>query len=205
MQLVTRPPTLRSAEVTPLDKHAAEDIRFIRRTMERSASFTAVPGAGGAAMGAIGLVAAWVGALQPTGERWLVVWLSAAVIALIVGLIAMRRKAVRIGSVLTGAPARRFALSLSAPLLAGAALTWGLWASNAWTLIPATWLLLYGAGVVTGGGYSVAPMPVLGLAFMALGTAALVTPPAWGNVWLALGFGALQIGFGWYIARRYGG
>ena len=205
MPLVTRPSTLRPAEVTPLDEHAAEDIRFIRRTMERSASFTAVPGAGGAAMGAIGLVAAWVGALQPSAERWLVVWLSAAVIALIVGLIAMRRKAVRIGSVLTGAPARRFALSLSAPLLAGAALTWGLWASNAWALIPSTWLLLYGAGVVTGGAYSVAPMPVLGLAFMALGTAALVTPPAWGNVWLALGFGALQIGFGWYIARRYGG
>jgi hypothetical protein len=51
----------------------------------------------------------------------------------------------------------------------------------------------------------VAPMRVLGLAFMALGAAALVTPPAWGNLWLALGFGVLQIGFGIYIARTHGG
>ena len=68
-------------------------------------------------------------------------------------------------------------------------------------LMPPTWLLLYGAGVVTGGAFSVAPMRVLGLGFMALGAAALVTPPSWGNVWLGLGFGGLQVGFGWHIAR----
>ena len=32
-----------------------------------------------------------------------------------------------------------------------------------------------------------------------------MTPPEWGNFWLALGFGGLQIGFGVYIARNHGG
>lgn len=197
--------TLQPSEVTPLGDHAAENLRFIRQTMERSSSFTAVPGIGGAIMGAIGLGAAGIGSLQPSAERWLLVWLASAALAFCVGVVTMRRKAARMGAALGAAPGRRFALSLAAPLIAGAALTWGLWASNVWTLMPSTWLLLYGAGVLTGGAYSVAPMQLLGLAFMAIGMAALVTPPSWGNVWLGLGFGALQIGFGWYIARKHGG
>jgi hypothetical protein len=43
------------------------------------------------------------------------------------------------------------------------------------------------------------------LSFMALGVVSLLTPPSWGNLWLALGFGALQVGFGWHIARHHGG
>ena len=173
--------------------------------MERSSTFTAVPGWGGVAMGGIALVAAAVGALQPSAERWLLVWLTAAAVAFVVGLVMMRRKAARVGVPLTGAPGRRFGMSMAAPLVAGAALTGGLWLHNAWALMPSTWLLLYGAGVITGGAFSVAPMRILGVGFMALGLAAIATPPSWGNVWLALGFGGLQIGFGWFIARRHGG
>jgi hypothetical protein len=185
--------------------HAAENLSFIRHTMERSATFTAVPGGGGMAMGAIGLIAAAAGAMQPSAERWLTVWLAAAVVACGVGVWTMRRKASRVGMPLTGPPARRFALSLAAPLVAGAALTGALVAHGVWALMPSVWLLLYGAGVITGGAFSVAPMRLLGALFMALGIAALVTPPSWGNAWLALGFGALQLAFGRHIARAYGG
>ena len=193
------------AQVESVTDHAAESLAYIRHAMERGSTFSAVPGIGGALMGGIGLGAAAIGAIQPTAERWLAVWLSAAIVALIVGVVTMRRKATRLGAALAGAPARRFALSLSAPLLAGAALTMGLWMHGVWALMPPAWLLLYGAGVVTGGSFSVAPMRMLGLCFMGLGLAAIVTPPEWGNVWLALGFGALQVGFGIYIARRHGG
>ena len=185
--------------------HAAADLRFIRHAMERSATFTAVPGWGGAAMGATGIAAAVVAAFQPSVERWMAVWLSAALIACTVGVITMRRKAAHVGVPMTGALGRRFAMSLAAPLVAGAALTGGLWAHGDWALMPPAWLLLYGAGVVTGGAFSVAPTRVLGLSVMAMGTAALLTPPSWGNVWLGLGFGALQVAFGIYIARRHGG
>jgi hypothetical protein len=193
------------ADVTDVSDRAAENLLFIRQAMERSATFTAVPGIGGALMGTVGLAAAAAAAMQPSAERWLAVWLAAAAVALLVGLVMMRRKAARLGAPLVGAAGRRFALGLSAPLFAGAALTLGLWMHGGWALMPPTWLLLYGTGVLAGGAFSVAPMRVLGVAFMALGVAAMVTPPAWGNVWLGIGFGALQIAFGIYIARRHGG
>jgi hypothetical protein len=72
-------------------------------------------------------------------------------------------------------------------------------------LIPSIWLLLYGTGVLTGGVFTVAAVRLVGLSFMALGMAALVTPAAWGNVWLGTGFGGLQLVFGLYIARKHGG
>ncbi len=173
--------------------------------MERSATFTAVPGVGGVAMGVVALAAGAAAGGQASAGRWLAVWLVAAAVALAIGVETMRRKAVRAGVPLTGAAGRRFAVALAAPLVAGAALTAGLWRHDAWALMPPVWLLLYGAGVLTGGAFSVAPLRVLGLCFMAVGAAALVTPASWGNAWLMAGFGALQVGFGWFIARRHGG
>jgi hypothetical protein len=193
------------AAVTSFGQHAEESLHFIRQTMERSSTFTAVPGLGGAGMGAIGVAAAVFAANQSSAERWLVVWIVAAAVALVIGITSMWRKAVRLGAPLAGAVGRRFAISFAAPLVAGAALTWGVLMHDDWALVPPVWLLLYGTGVLAGGVFSVAAVRLLGLAFMALGVAALVTPPAWGTVWLGIGFGGLQIGFGLYIARRHGG
>jgi hypothetical protein len=191
--------------VTSFGDHAEESLQFIRRAMERSSTFTAVPGLGGAGMGIVGAVAAMVAAAQPSSSRWLAVWLVAAVVAMVVGLAAMWRKAARLGAPLAAAVGRRFALSLAAPLAAGAALTWGLLRDGDWALMPPVWLLLYGSGVLSGGLFSVGAVRLLGVAFMALGVAALVTPPGWGDVWLGIGFGGLQIVCGLYIARRHGG
>jgi hypothetical protein len=188
-----------------LHGRAADDLRFIRATMERSSTFTAVPGLGGVAMGAVGLAAAGIASGQPTGTSWLVTWLGAAVIAFLIGVLTIRRKAIAAGVPLTGATGRRFALSLSAPLAAGAALTTGLVLAGNWSLMPSVWLLLYGTGVLTGGAFSVAAVRVLGMCFMGLGVIAMLTPPSWGNVWLGVGFGLLQVIFGSYIARKHGG
>ena len=189
----------------PIQGRAAEDLRVIRRAMERSSTFTAVPGYGGAAMGAVGVAAAIAGAMQPTAERWLANWLIAGAMACAIEVVAMRRKAADVGVPLGGALARRFALGLLAPLAAGAALTGALFSAGYWSLMPPVWLLLYGAGAVTGGIVSVPAVQVMGLGFMALGVMAMVTPPGWGNIWLGIGFGLLHIGFGLFIARKHGG
>ena len=188
-----------------LGGHAADNLRFIRQAMERSATFTAVPGVGGMVMGATGVIAAAVASTQPTADRWLLVWLAAAAVASVIGLTTMTRKAARAGVPLSGANARRFAAALAAPCVAGAALTYGLWATRTYSVMPSAWLLLYGTGVLTGGAFSVAPIRVSGALFMLLGLISVVTPPAWGNVWLAVGFGFLHIGAGFYIARHHGG
>ena len=40
---------------------------------------------------------------------------------------------------------------------------------------------------------------------MALGAGALFAPPPWGDLFMAAGFGLVQIAFGIWIALRYGG
>ena len=173
--------------------------------MERSATFTSIPGVGGVLMGMIALAASLVAAAQPTSDRWLASWLAAAVIAAVAGFVTMARKARRAGVTLTGTSARRFALGMAAPFVAGAAITYELWTVGNFTVMAPAWLLLYGAGVLTGGIFSVPVVRAIGVCFMALGIAAIVTPPEWATMWLAVGFGGLHLGFGIYIARNHGG
>ena len=84
---------------------------------------------------------------------------------------------------------RQFVLSLSPPLVGGAVLSFALYGAGLAEAIPGTWLLLYGAGVVTGGAFSVRAVPLMGLCFMVLGITALYAPVSWANALLAAGFG----------------
>ncbi len=186
-----------------LDARAEENLRYIRQTMERAGSFTAVPGWGGVLMGATALVAGLVAARQPA--RWLGVWLTAAVVAFAIGLVAMARKARRAGISLVSGPARKFAFGLAPPLVVGAVLTLALYRAGEMRLLPAVWLLLYGVAVTASGAHSVRVVPVLGLCLLATGMVALFAPADWGNALLAAGFGGWQILFGLIIARRHGG
>ena len=71
--------------------------------------------------------------------------------------------------------------------------------------LPGVWLLLYGTGALCGGAASVKAVPVMGMCFMALGTAALFAPAGWGNAFLAVGFGGIHILFGILVTVKYGG
>jgi hypothetical protein len=94
-------------EPTPLPSRAADNIRFIRDTMERASTFTAVPGAGGVAMGVTALAAAGLSLFARTPEQWLGVWLAEACLAIAIGIWAMARKARRTHTDLFSRPARR--------------------------------------------------------------------------------------------------
>jgi hypothetical protein len=201
----TEPTRARRPVLVPIEDRAADNIRFIRETMERAGSFTAVPGWGGVAIGLTALAAAVLAALQPTTVRWLLVWVAEAALALTIALITAAHKARAARLSLFSGPGRKFALSFAPPLLVGALLTPAVYAAGAVAILPAVWLLLYGTAVVTGGAFSVRIVPLMGLCFIALGTATLASPASWNDLYMAAGFGGLQISFGLVIARRYGG
>jgi hypothetical protein len=188
-----------------LARNPADDLRFIRDTMERSAAFTAVSGWGHVLLGLTALVATWLAAHQTSSFAWLRVWLAEGLLAVVIGLVSCACKANRRGLPLFSGPARKVALSLAPPLVAGAFVTVLLLRAGLPSALPATWLLLYGAGIITGGAFSVAILPMMGLCFMLLGGLAVLAPAAWGNWFLALGFGCLHVAFGLLIARRHGG
>jgi hypothetical protein len=189
----------------PVAANVADDLRFIRDTMERSAAFTAVSGWGQVLLGATAIIAAVLASRQTTPYGWLRVWLAEGLLAVAIGLLACTWKANRRGLPLFSGPARKVALGLAPPLVAGAFLTFLLFRSGQEAALPALWLLLYGAGIMTGGAFSVPIVPVMGLCFMLLGGLTVLGPANWGNWFLAAGFGGLHILFGFLIGRRHGG
>jgi hypothetical protein len=189
----------------PIESHALDNLRYIRETMERAGSFTAVPGWGGVAMGLTALASALLASRQNTPKDWLQTWLIEGGLAIALGILAMWRKARAAGLPLWSSPSRKFVFSFVPPLVAGAAVTIVLWNAGLTAAIPGVWLMLYGTGVITGGAFSVPVVPVMGACFLVEGALATFTPAAWGNFWLGLGFGGLHILFGCIIAKRYGG
>jgi hypothetical protein len=189
----------------PIDARAADHLRYIRETMERAGEFTAVPGWGGVAMGITALAAAFFASRQTTPGAWLAVWLAEAFVAVCIAAPAAATKAHRANSRLFSGPGRKFLLSFAPPIVVGGLLTFVLFQAGAIATLPGVWLLLYGTAVVTGGAFSVRVVPIMGLCLMALGATALLAPAAWGDALMAVGFGVLQIFFGAWIARYYGG
>lgn len=202
--MAAHPPQIRS-EPRSLHGHALDDLRFIRQTMERASSFTAVPGWGGAAVGLTALAATWLAARQESAGEWLTVWLGEAALAALVGTWATARKARAVRMPLLRGAGRKFLFGLCPPLAAGGALTLAFSRLDSMQLLPGMWLLMYGVGTVSAGTFSVRVVPVMGLCFMLLGTVTLVAPLAWGNACMAIGFGGLHLLFGVLIARRHGG
>jgi hypothetical protein len=188
-----------------LHERAMDNLRFIRDTMERAGSFTAVSGWGQVVIGVAGALASWIAARQTSPENWLATWTSAAVVSVLVGVLTTAMKARAASMPMLSGAGRKFILSLAPPLVAGAVLTIFLFRAGLVGLLPGMWMLLYGAGIITAGAFSVSAVPVMGLCFMVFGAAALVSPSAWGNAWMAAAFGGLHIIFGTVVARRHGG
>ncbi|MBZ5630516.1 MAG: hypothetical protein LAO06_16785 [Acidobacteriia bacterium] len=184
--------------------NALDDLRFIRQTLENSASFTAVPGWGMVGMAATALLSAAL-AHGERFERWMTVWLAEAVVALALAMWTMQRKARRARVPLLSGPGRRFLLNFMPPMLVGGVLTIALYRAGSLHAIPGMWLLLYGTAVVSGGAFSVRIVPAMGSCFMILGGLALLAPGAWENWFMLAGFCGLHAVFGYLIARRHGG
>lgn len=188
--------------------------------MEKTGTFTAVPGWGGVAMGAAALAAAALASQQPTAAGWLRVWAAAALVGILVGAWSTVAKARRGGAALLSGQGRKFILGLLPALSVGAAVTLAVYVYSldpggyatadpldtvARHLLPGLWLMAYGAGVLAAGTFSIRPVPLMGSLFMLLGALAFLSPAAWGDAYMAVGFGGLHVAFGLLIARNHGG
>jgi hypothetical protein len=218
-----RPALPHDDRAPPQARQAASQLRYIREMMARTTEFTAVPGWGAVAMGCTALVAAFVAAQQATVVGWMRVWALEALIGFAIGAAAVGWKAHRHNVPLLRGQGRKFFQCLGPAITAGIALTLAVYgfdvgptddytvrsanleASASRHVLPGLWMLLYGTGVVAGGIFSVRPVPLFGACLMLTGALALLTPAAWGDAWMAIGFGGLHIGFGAIIAKRYGG
>jgi hypothetical protein len=193
------------AEPINIGERAMDNLRYIRETMERSTSFTAVPGFGGMLMGATAVAASYIAHQQIYLRNWLVVWLTEAALASAIGLLAMWQKSKAADQSLISTPARKFAFGFTPALVCGVIATLGLWRYEHYEVMAPMWMIIYGSAVVAGGAYSVRAVPIMGWLFIAFGAAAFALPAGFGDVMMAASFGGLHIIFGAVIAKNYGG
>ena len=188
----------------PIEARALGTLAYIRRSIETSGTL-AVPGMAGVVMGGIGLLAALTASTPRWAPHWAAIWMLAGATAFVVGGALMAREAAQSGHARYLGPVRRFLLCLCPALFAGSVLTGVLWHVGMISLLPGTWLLLYGCAVLAA---STVTMPgtmrligIMGTLFVALGCLAFGLPPQTHTVILGLGFGALHIVFGVLIGR----
>jgi hypothetical protein len=194
-----------AAKPASLQSAAAGNLHYIRATMAASGAFTSVSGAGMTLAGTVACVAAAVVLLTPAGDGWPLVWLIAAALAAPTASLLMARKAARSGVSMTRGIGRRFLFALLPGFAAVAILSCAMLISAQWTLVPATWLLGYGASVCAAGALSVGAVRLLGLFCMTCGTACTLVGPAQQQWLLLAGFGGAHLAVGAYIWRRHGG
>lgn len=206
-----------NTDSTPaLHDKAIRDLAFIRRTIEGAASFTDVPGWGLVGMGVSAVATAMLADRLASAYSWFWLWFMEAAIAVLIGLTTMWYKMRRRGRTEPlgeiSIPARKFLLGLTPAVVAGAIISAAILIRSPETnqqlvsqQLSGVWLLLYGVGIVNGGSFSVRAVPLMGIAFMILGTLTLISGSVSHDVAMGAGFGLVHIGFGLYIARRHGG
>jgi len=188
------------ANTVRLDNHAVATLRYIRSSME-AATYLAVPGSAGIAMGSVALIAAMFASMPRLHVHWLAIWLVAAAVAAGTGGALMARPASLRGLSLANTPLRKFLLCLFPSLFAGAVMT-GVHASTGnFHAIPGTWLLLYGCALISACATTTRLIGLLGALFVLLGLFALALPESVQMLLLGLGFGGLHVLFGFLIHR----
>lgn len=179
-------------ELTSMHDHAAGNLRVIRQAMERAGAFTALPGWAGVGMAVVAFATGFAGSATVPRE-WVLTWLVAAAVAVPLGAATLVLRARTAGVDLSTGVARRFVITLAAPLAAGGVLTSAMIVRDSFELLPAVWLTLYGTGMLVASSYSTRLLQVAGTAFMTLGAVAAFVP--WeAATWLVVaGFGGVHL------------
>jgi hypothetical protein len=163
-----------------LSRHAVRGELFeIRRMLARAGTFDGYRAAPVAWSGAFALAA---GALQrflaPSPIAFVSLWVATAALSFGLNFFVIARS--------YGASPRQWErslafaalLDLTPSIVGGTLLTIALVARNDLSLLPGTWMILYGIGVMASRRHVPRPCAWIGLAYMAAGTATLLLLPA---------------------------
>src|ERR1700691_3602449 len=188
-----------------IETRALGTLAYIRRSIESSGSM-AVPGTAGVVMGCIGMLAAIAASTSRWAPHWAAIWMLGGATAFVGGGALMAREAAQSGHARYLGPVRKFLLCLCPALFAGAVLTGVLWHAGMVTLLPGTWLLVYGCAVLSASTVTIPStmrlIAIMGALFVALGSLAFVLPAQTHTLILGIGFGALHIVFGILVGHR---
>lgn len=194
-----RPSPPPAERATPVAERARERLDLVESTLRRATRFREVPAWGGVLMGLVGFAGAGAATLSDGREHWLATWLVAAAIAALIGAAEISERMSMRGSA-SRAQFGRFAAALAPSFVATGVLTFALANAGLYGWLPSVWLLGYGTALIGAGLVSLPEVLWMGVTFDLLGTAALLTPAQFGDLWLAAGFGGLHVVFGTWIA-----
>lgn len=173
---------------------AEENLQVIRTIMERAALYRRTLAPLMLATGVIGTAASGIGLLVPirSPQAFLALWLAAAILALGLSLLIVRRQAITAKEPFSTPASRRVIGALYAPLCAGAFLTLPVIvllgtgrvavAETVLPLVMCAWMGFYGCGLNAAGQYSSRGVRLLGWGF--IGAGALLVTLHVGGYWL---------------------
>ena len=199
-----------------------QEIKDIRRIMERSSRFISLSGLSGIAAGTCALVGAWIGATLLdnyygsynsqgffSGDDFSrlkikLISLGAAVfaVAFISSFYLTWRRAKKQGLPLWDHTSKRVLWSMLVPLLAGAGFVIGMLRYDEWRFIAPACLVFYGLALVNSSKYTFSDIRYLGYCEIILG---LINIYFWGEglYFWAAGFGVLHIIYGAVMWWKY--
>ena len=200
-----------------------EDIKEIRKLMEKSSKFLSLSGLSGVSAGAFALLGALAAFLYSRKNQinlseyiqksdlnlddpvlTFLILLSAGtlILAILSGFYFSLKKAKQIQINFWNSAAIRMLSHLFIPIITGGLVMLILFFRNELYLIPALSLIFYGLGLINAGKFSGPDINFLGLIQIILGLSALVFP---GNslIFWTTGFGFLHVIYGIYLYLKY--
>ena len=195
----------------------------IRAIMERSSRFLSLSGLSGVGAGVVALVGSAIGhfylqsefpegylrLMQASAEErraalpFLLLLAGGMIgLALLVAFFFTRRRTHSSGQTLWSGPARRLAVALAVPLVAGGLFCLRLYLGGDAGMVVPGLLLFYGLALLNASKFTLDEIRWLGLTQIGLGLLAMLQP-GWGLIYFALGFGLGHIGYGLLMYNRY--
>lgn len=201
-----------------------EDLKTIKKIMEKSSRFLSLSGLSGLFAGLIALVGGAIAYfvlfknktllndeyfINLTSEEVNILRIRLITDALLVLILAIGvsfyfsyRKSIRQGLKMWTPVSKRLLVNMLVPLIAGGIFITILYSESQWQLIVPSMLLFYGLALVNAGKFTYSEVFYLGLIEILIGLVSAIFP-AYSIFFWCLGFGFLHIAYGLIMYRKY--